>query len=49
MKTLLSKLILFLFVAALFSACQRQTSCPAYASHKSKPIKKVTFLKDFGR
>ncbi|RIJ41514.1 hypothetical protein D1627_05610 [Pontibacter oryzae] len=49
MKALLYKLLMFLFVAALFSACQRQTSCPAYASHKAKPMQKPTFLKDLGR
>ncbi|WP_266205379.1 hypothetical protein [Pontibacter kalidii] len=45
MKTLLPKLLLFIFVVAFFSSCQ-QSYCPAYASHKDKPLYKPTFLKD---
>ncbi|GHA57979.1 hypothetical protein [Pontibacter akesuensis] len=49
MKAFLPKLLLFVFVVALFSSCQSQYGCPAYASAKDKPLNKPTFLKDLGR
>ena len=51
MKTLLPKLLLFIFAVALFASCQslQQTSCPAYSHKTMKPMYKPTFYSDKAR